>query len=145
MHKKENSPFIGKRSDGTSIERPLSPHLQIYKLPLSGRLSALTRITALLATGGLSINIAKLFAATHSEKSFKTVQKFSQSSLGRLFLIGWFASLIMHGAGGVRHLLWDQGKRFSREDINKDSLTTVKIVLSLIAGTCLFVLFRKKK
>ena len=60
--------YVGSRSDGTLVQRPMSPHLQIYRRRLSMILSISNRITGVIATGGAALGIFWLNAAAKGEK-----------------------------------------------------------------------------
>lgn len=88
-------------------ERPVSPHLQIYRLPLAALLSIGHRITGALlsaAVVGFSLLIA---AAAFAPSLYDGILGLLRSGPGRLFLIGWTFCLALHLCTGVRHLVWD--------------------------------------
>ena len=90
-------------------ERPLSPHLQIYRPMLTMMMSIAHRISgAALATGFLLL-AWWLVAIAAGPEQYATVASFFASIVGRglLFLYSW--ALIHHMLGGIRHLIWDTG------------------------------------
>jgi len=96
----------------SSANRPLSPHLQIYRWQLTSVLSILHRATGLFLTLGAVVLVVWLFAAALGDSPFAAVQGFFGSILGRLFLLGSTFSLFYHLVNGIRHLLWDTGFGF---------------------------------
>ena len=90
-----------------SAERPLSPHLQIYKPQISSVLSILHRITGTGLGIGLLLLAWWLIAAASGPDAFATVQGFIGSWLGRLILFGFTWALFYHLLNGIRHLGWD--------------------------------------
>lgn len=90
-----------------SAERPLSPHLQIYKPQISSVLSILHRITGAGLGIGLLLLAWWLIAAASGPDAFATVQGFIGSWLGRLILFGFTWALFFHLLNGIRHLGWD--------------------------------------
>lgn len=90
-------------------QRPLSPHLQIYKPQLTSVLSILHRITGILLTFSLVLLTYWLFALANGESSYTGIQSLLTSRLGTLilFILSWI--LFYHLFNGVRHLLWDVG------------------------------------
>jgi succinate dehydrogenase / fumarate reductase, cytochrome b subunit len=90
-----------------SAERPLSPHLQIYKPQISSILSILHRITGAGLGIGLLLLAWWLIAAASGPDAFATVQGFIGSWLGRLILFGFTWALFYHLLNGIRHLGWD--------------------------------------
>ncbi|MGQ0526535.1 MAG: succinate dehydrogenase, cytochrome b556 subunit [Alphaproteobacteria bacterium] len=88
-------------------ERPLSPHLQIYKWQLTMATSIMHRITgAALAVGSLLV-VWWLAAAALGPVAYDTAMKFSASPLGLFMLFGWSAAFYYHLFNGIRHLIWD--------------------------------------
>jgi len=96
----------------TTRNRPLSPHLQIYRLPLLALMSITHRITGVGLVVGLVALAAWLGAAASGPAAFAAVQSFFGSPIGYLLLFGWSVALFFHLGHGVRHLLWDSGWGF---------------------------------
>lgn len=93
----------------SNIDRPLSPHLQIYKPQLTSMLSILHRITgAALAFGGLLLTWW-LFSILAGEHAFSIFRAFRESFIGQSMLFGWLFSFVYHLLNGIRHLKWDAG------------------------------------
>jgi succinate dehydrogenase / fumarate reductase cytochrome b subunit len=93
----------------TPAERPLSPHLQIYKPQLTSMLSISHRLTGLALGAGTLFLVWWLVAAASGDAAFATAQAFFGSWLGLLLLFGWTFSFFFHLCNGVRHLMWDTG------------------------------------
>ena len=93
-------------------DRPLSPHLQIYRPQLTSVLSILHRITGVGLGVGTALLVWWLAAAASGPEAFAAVQAFNASILGRLLLLGWTFALFYHLCNGVRHLAWDAGWGF---------------------------------
>ncbi|MGE5546938.1 MAG: succinate dehydrogenase, cytochrome b556 subunit [Solirubrobacterales bacterium] len=89
--------------------RPLSPHLQIYRLPLLALMSISHRATGVALAMGLIVLAWWLGAAAYGPDAFATVQAFLGSILGRLVLFAFSVALFYHLSNGIRHLLWDTG------------------------------------
>jgi succinate dehydrogenase / fumarate reductase, cytochrome b subunit len=96
----------------TTRNRPLSPHLQIYRLPLLALMSITHRITGCGLVVGLVALACWLGAAASGPEAFAAAQSFFGSPLGYLVLFGWTVALFFHLSHGVRHLLWDSGWGF---------------------------------
>jgi len=94
------------------VERPLSPHLQIYKPQISSVLSILHRMTGFGLGVGSLLLAWWLVAAAYGPDAFAVVQDFISSWLGRLILLGFTFCFFFHMANGIRHLFWDIGKGF---------------------------------
>lgn len=96
----------------TTRNRPLSPHLQIYRLPLLALMSITHRITGVGLVVGLVALAAWLGAAASGPAAFAAAQSFFGSPIGLLLLFGWSVALFFHLGHGIRHLLWDSGWGF---------------------------------
>ncbi len=95
-----------------SDNRPLSPHLQVYRWQWTMAYSILHRGTGIALSGGAIFLTWWLVALATSADQFDIAQAFFGSWIGRLFLLGWAFSLFYHMANGIRHLAWDTGWGF---------------------------------
>ena len=93
-------------------ERPLSPHIQIYRWPLPMTMSILHRITGAGLYFGTLLMVWWLIAAGGGPNAYSKVGAFTSSLFGRLILFGYTWALIHHMLGGIRHLIWDTGRGF---------------------------------
>ena len=89
--------------------RPLSPHLQVYKPQLTSVLSITHRATGVWLAVGMIVLVWWLLAAATGPESYARVEGFLGSWLGVLLLLGWTYSLFYHLCNGIRHLAWDVG------------------------------------
>ncbi|MEM6615696.1 MAG: succinate dehydrogenase, cytochrome b556 subunit [Pseudomonadota bacterium] len=87
--------------------RPLSPHLQVYKMLFTMLMSILHRITGVGIYFGMALLAIWLIAAASGEATFEFVNGIYGSILGQLVLVGFTWAVIHHMMGGVRHLIWD--------------------------------------
>jgi succinate dehydrogenase / fumarate reductase, cytochrome b subunit len=99
-------------ADSHKVERPLSPHLQIYRPMLTMAMSIMHRITGIVLYAGTILLIGWLLAAATSEDAFKAVSAVYGSWFGLALLFGFSWALIHHALGGFRHLIWDTGRGF---------------------------------
>lgn len=90
-------------------DRPLSPHLQIYRFQWTMAFSIFHRATGVALAAGTLMLVWWLFALADGPAAFAVIQDFLASWLGRLLLFGWTWSLIYHLLTGLRHLVWDTG------------------------------------
>jgi succinate dehydrogenase / fumarate reductase, cytochrome b subunit len=90
-----------------SADRPLSPHLQVYRWQLTSVLSILHRAAGVVLSAGTILLVGWLVAAASGPEAYEGVQNFLGSWLGLLLLFGWTASLFYHLCNGIRHLVWD--------------------------------------
>ena len=104
--------MIGHRTDGATIRRPLSPHLQVYRPQLTSVLSIMNRLSGIAASVGTLMMVWWLVASAGSPGGFATMQGFMGSPLGLILLFGWTVALVYHFVGGLRHLAWDAGYGF---------------------------------
>lgn len=95
--------------------RPLSPHLQIYKPILTMVMSILHRITGAALYFGTVLVAWWLIAAAAGPDYFDFVNEIFGSFIGRLILFGFTWALVHHMLGGLRHFIWDMGAGFGRE------------------------------
>ncbi len=114
--------------------RPLSPHLQIYKPLLTMMMSIVHRITGAALFFGMLLLVWWLIAAAAGPNAYASVQWFMQTLLGRLILFGYTWALIHHMLGGIRHLIWDAGYGFEANEREALSLATLlgSIVLTVL-------------
>lgn len=115
-------------------KRPLSPHLQIYKMPITAMLSILHRGTGAVLFIGLLLMIAVLVAAASGTESWQTMHRFLSSWFGKLILFGFTFSLYYHFCNGIRHLLWDIGKGLSIAEVHKSAWVVIisPVILTLV-------------
>ena len=92
-----------------TVERPLSPHLQVYRLTLTMAMSIVHRLTGAALYVGTLLVVWWLVAAA-TARHFEVVNGFFGTWIGRLILFGYTWALIHHLLGGVRHLIWDTGR-----------------------------------
>jgi len=93
-------------------DRPLSPHLQIYKPQLTAVLSIAHRATGIFLTLGTFLLVYWLVSLAQGPESYAEAQAFFGSILGRFILFPWVFSLFYHLCNGIRHLFWDMGVGF---------------------------------
>ncbi len=102
--------------------RPLSPHLQVYRLPLTAWLSISHRIAGLILSFGLLAVVAVLLAAAQSPSSYEALRGFLKGWAGRMLLLIWLLAVFVHFCHGIRHLIWDLGFGFQRPALVRYSL-----------------------
>jgi succinate dehydrogenase / fumarate reductase cytochrome b subunit len=90
-------------------ERPLSPHLQIYRPVLTMVMSIAHRITGMGLYFGTSL-LAWWFISAAGPNGYAKFEGFIGSWIGRIILFGYTWALIHHMLGGIRHLIWDTGR-----------------------------------
>jgi succinate dehydrogenase / fumarate reductase, cytochrome b subunit len=112
-------------------ERPLSPHLFIYKPMLTTILSIVHRITGAGLYFGTLLMAWWLLAAASGPTAYAGIGSFMNSWLGRVILFGYTWALIHHMLGGIRHLIWDTGRGFEQNEREWLALATAVGSVSL--------------
>ena len=110
-------------------QRPLSPHLQIYRLTLTMVMSIVHRITGAALYFGIVLVAWWLVAAAAGPNAYSYVEAFMGTLIGRLILFGYTWALIHHGLGGIRHFIWDLG--WGHEPAEREILTIASLVGSI--------------
>ena len=99
-------------------ERPLSPHLSIYRWPITMTVSILHRATGLGLSAGFIVFCAWLFAATAGPDSYRQFLSGADTVVGRLIFVALSFAFFLHLANGLRHLVWDVGRGFEIRTAN---------------------------
>ena len=105
--------------------RPLSPHLQIYKPIPTMMMSIAHRITGAALYFGTLLVAWWLIAAASGPDYFDFVNGFFGSWFGLLVMFGYTWVLIHHMLGGLRHFAWDTGHLFEKETSTKLAYATI--------------------
>ena len=116
-------------------DRPLSPHLQVYRPQITSMLSILHRITGVGLGVGTLLIAWWLIAAATGPAAFETAQAFIGSLFGRLILFGFTWALFYHLCNGIRHLIWDAGYGYDLDSVTKTGWLVVvaSVVLTVLA------------
>lgn len=114
--------------------RPLSPHLTVYRLPLTAKMSILHRITGVGLTLGMLLVVWQFIAAAIGRDYAETVDGLLSSALGQLILLGSLWALCYHALNGIRHLWWDIGRGFELDFTEKANRAVLggSVVLTLL-------------
>ena len=116
-------------------ERPLSPHMTVYRFQLTSVLSFLHRITGVALAVGLLLFVCWLLAVASGPEAYNAVQAFNASIVGRTLLFGWTFALFYHLCNGIRHLVWDAGHGYELPDVYRSGWLVVgaSVVLTVLA------------
>lgn len=119
--------------------RPLSPHLQIYKPQITSGVSIFHRITGVILAAGLIVLVYWLGAAAYGPEAYARAQAFLGSWFGYLMLFGFTVALFYHICNGIRHLFWDIGWGFEKDQVTAGGIavlvgTAVLTAISWILG-----------
>jgi succinate dehydrogenase / fumarate reductase cytochrome b subunit len=99
-------------SEAARPQRPLSPHLGVYRWQWTMALSILHRITGIVLAAGTLLLIYWLWAAASGPAAYADARELVGGWFGRLCLFGWTLALFYHLFNGIRHLVWDAGRGF---------------------------------
>lgn len=130
-------------SSSTKSQRPLSPHLSVYKMIPTMAMSIAHRITGIGLYAGTILVAWWLIAAASGPAYFDLVSGFFGSWFGMLILFGYTWALLHHMLGGLRHFIWDAGYMFEKQTstklayatmIGSVSLTVLVWIIALIAS-----------
>ncbi len=113
-----------------SQNRPLSPHLQVYRLPLTGIISITHRMTGTALAAGLLFFVYAFCAIAAGVESYASLQAFVNNPFITLILWLFIYALFFHFCHGIRHLIWDAGTSFDKETMDKYAL--IELVASVV-------------
>ncbi|OQM77160.1 succinate dehydrogenase, cytochrome b556 subunit [Manganibacter manganicus] len=115
-------------------ERPLSPHLTIYRPPITMTTSIVHRITGGALYFGTLLVAWWLTAAAGPQDYFEFVNGIFGSWIGQLVLFGYTWALLHHLLGGIRHLIWDTGAGLEKHTASKIAWANVvgSVVLTIL-------------
>jgi succinate dehydrogenase / fumarate reductase cytochrome b subunit len=133
---------VAKSARAGKPERPLSPHLQVYRMTVSMLMSILHRITGAALYFGSLLLAWWLVAAASGPAYFELVSRIMGSLPGKLVLVGYTWALIHHAIGGIRHFIWDTGRGYDLRTVDlmswgtilTSTLLTAALWLSQIGG-----------
>lgn len=123
----------------TANNRPLSPHLQAYRLPLTGLISISHRITGVMLSLGLFVFLYLLYAIAAGEGSYAAMQACMALWVFKLVYWGFVYALMFHLCHGIRHLLWDVGSTLERADLHRYAI--LELIASALLTLIVFVIF----
>lgn len=113
--------------------RPLSPHLSIYRWPITMTLSILHRMTGVGMAVGLIVLAAWLINAAAGPDDYRQFEVIMSSLIGRLLLVAWSFAFFYHLGNGIRHLVWDTGRGFEKEQANRSAWVVIFVSIGLTA------------
>lgn len=114
--------------------RPLSPHISIYRWPITMALSILHRMTGVAMSLGLIVLVSWLFDVASGPEAYAVFESAMGSLLGMILLVGWSFAFFYHLCNGVRHLVWDTGRGMEVETANRSSWIVLIMTLILTAA-----------
>ncbi len=115
-------------------QRPLSPHLQVYRPQMTSALSIFFRLAGIMTSLGVVLMVWWLVAGATGADYYATFADLLGSVVGRFVLFGWTLALIYHLCNGVRHLFWDAGYGLEREAIQPTAVAVLVATVLLTLG-----------
>lgn len=116
-------------------QRPLSPHVGIYRWQISNTLSILHRITGVGLSFGLVLFALWLISAAYYAECYAQIQQLAGSIVGKLFLLGWTWAFYYHLGNGMRHLNWDMGRGFTIPEMTRSGWVIVVFSITMTVFT----------
>lgn len=116
-------------------DRPLSPHLQVWKWTLPMALSILHRATGVALSVGTLLLVWWLVAAATGPGAYGNFTDFITTDIGQFMLLGWTFSLYLHLCSGLRHLVMDTGAWLTIKSTTTASAFMILIAILATAAT----------
>ena len=115
--------------------RPLSPHISIYRWPITMTTSILHRATGVAMSVGYIVLAGWLFDAAAGENTYNKMLTMLDNPVGYALLVGWSFAFFFHLGNGIRHLVWDTGRGFEKSQANASAWF---VLIFAVAATALF-------
>lgn len=115
----------------SSKQRPLSPHLQVYRWQITMTMSILHRATGVVLVAGAFALAWWLLAVAAGGEAYASSAACLASPLGKLALFGFSLALVYHLLNGIRHLLWDMGRGFAIPDVYRSGYAVAGLTVLL--------------
>lgn len=120
------------------INRPISPHLQVYQPQLTSVLSILHRMTGVVLGLGIPFLVYWIWTISQGPAEYASGREFFGSLIGRTLLFGWTFCFFYHLNNGVRHLFWDIGRGFELVDVYRSGWLVVAAAVVMTLATWIF-------
>ncbi len=121
------------------IDRPLSPHLAIYRWKISNTLSIVHRMTGVALSFGAFALVGWLVSIAAGYDTYSVVNDLFGSIIGSLALFGWTFCFFYHLCNGIRHMSWDVGRGFDRVRARQSGMLVLAIAFILTIGLWIIV------
>ena len=115
-------------------ERPLSPHLDVYRWEVSNALSILHRATGVALSFAAIALVGWLLSVVAGPAAYIALNGFFAGPIGGVMLFGWTFCFFFHLCNGIRHLAWDTGRGFEKDRARQTGwlVVIVAVVMTLI-------------
>ena len=118
----------------SQVQRPLSPHLSVYRWQISNTLSIIHRMTGFALSLGALVLVAWLVSVASGGNTYEAFNALMGSPVGLIALFGWSFCFFYHCCNGIRHLFWDIGKGFDKTRAQQSGILVIVAALLLTAG-----------
>ncbi len=125
-------------------ERPLSPHLSIYRWHLSMVMSILHRLTGVALVFGAIVPAWLLIAAALGDNIYSATIHIINTPIGYIFLLGWIAAFYYHLFNGIRHIFWDFGLGFALKTAHRNGVFVLILTATFTAATWYLAIYGGK-
>jgi len=115
-------------------QRPLSPHLGVYRFAYTMALSILHRIMGGALSVGFLVLVWWLMALAQGPDAYADAVEVLGSGFFKLLLAGWALAYIYHFCNGIRHLIWDMGAGLERHQARRSGVIVVVATIILFAA-----------
>lgn len=119
-------------------ERPLSPHLLIWRWHVTMAMSIFTRVTGGALYAGIFLLAGWALALVSGRETYDLYMGVLGSLLGKLVMFGFTVSVFLHLAGGLRHLIWDLGKGYAKGEASASAWAAM--VFAVVASVAVWVI-----
>ncbi|MCP5145407.1 MAG: succinate dehydrogenase, cytochrome b556 subunit [Gammaproteobacteria bacterium] len=114
-----------------AIQRPISPHISIYRWELTMVMSIVHRATGGALAASMVLVTWWLAAVATGGSYYESARQFLASGLGQLLLLAWSFALFYHLCNGIRHLVWDSGRGFAPATARQSGIIVIVCALVL--------------
>ena len=115
-------------------DRPLSPHLSIYRWPVTMVSSILHRATGVAMAVGYVVLVGWLFDAASGRETYDGFLNVMNTAIGWLLLVGLSFAFFYHLSNGIRHLVWDTGRGLEKEQATASAWFVIAVSIVLTAA-----------
>ncbi len=119
-------------------ERPLSPHLLIWRWHVTMAMSIFTRVTGGALYAGIFLLAGWALALVSGKETYDLYMGLLGSFLGKLVLFGFTVAVFLHLAGGLRHLIWDLGKGYAKGEASASAWAAM--AFAVVASVAVWVI-----
>jgi succinate dehydrogenase / fumarate reductase, cytochrome b subunit len=122
-------------------ERPLSPHLSVYKFKYTLATSILNRGAGVLLSLGLVLLVYWLAALAAGAHAYAQARALLSLGVFKLVYAALLAAFVYHLFAGIRHLIWDTGRGLERASARR-SAWVLAVASTLVTLLLIYWLFR---